>query len=112
MRLGVDQEIKNLQKHLKLTDKQHFSLLIAAQAEQGQFDYIHKNYLQVKKAIVPPRYIAEICLKHKQKDLATKFALRIQDFDEKIPFLIDLEKWEEAVNEIVSGKKFDYLEEV
>jgi hypothetical protein len=97
---------------LQLTDKQHFTFLISAQAEQGQFDYIQKNYLNTTKKIVSSRSIAEICLRHKQKDLAAKFAAKIADYEEKIPFLIDLERWEEAMNEIVTGKKFDYVDEL
>jgi len=44
--------------------------------------------------------------------LATEAIRRISDPDEKIPMLIDIQQWRDAIEEAFACKKLDYLDEI
>jgi len=66
----------------------------------------------MKKAIVPYAFLAEVCYDYGNIPLAVESIKKITDYDEKIPMLIDIGQWREAIEEIHNGKKFDYLDDV
>lgn len=66
----------------------------------------------MKKPPVPYPYMAEICHEYGNIQLAVESIKRISDYEEKIPMLIDIGQWREAIEESFNGKKMDYLDDI
>ena len=53
----------------------------------------------MKKSPVPYSFLAEICTEHGKVPFAVEAIKKITDYDEKIPMLIDIGQWRDAIEE-------------
>jgi hypothetical protein len=57
--------------------------------------------------------MVETCFSEGKKDLARDAALKIKDVHEKVPILMDIEYWREAIQETFAGKVQDqYIDDI
>lgn len=87
---------RDMYKQFKLPEKYHFMMCIRALAKQGKWEVV-KEYIQMKKPPVTYQFLVDVCMEQGKKDFARDAALKITDYDEKIPILIDIEYWREAI---------------
>ena len=66
----------------------------------------------MKKPPVTYAFLAEICVEGGKLPLATEALRRISDPDEKIPKLIDIQQWRDAIEESFACKRLEYLDEI
>lgn len=56
--------------------------------------------------------MAEIANDNGKVPLAVEAIRKIADFDEKIPMLIDIGQWRDAIEETFQGKRLEYLDDI
>ena len=66
----------------------------------------------MKNPPVSYQFLAEICHEYGNVPLAIEAVKKIKDFDEKIPILMDMAQWREAIEESYNGKRLEYLDEI
>mgnify|MGYP003338555419 CR=1 FL=1 len=66
----------------------------------------------MKKPPVTYAFLAEVCVEGGKLPLATEALRRISDPDEKIPKLIDIQQWRDAIEESFTSKRLEYLDEI
>ena len=99
-------------KNFDLTDKKLILLKLRTYAERGKFDDIENliTKLTLKKLGLTPLNIAEIYLEYNKYDKAVEYIKQISDndyFDYKIDMLQYMEKYEDALEIIISDKNKD-----
>ena len=99
-------------KNFELGDKKLTLLKFRTYAERGKFDDIENliNKLTLKKLGLSPLNIAEIYLEYNKYDKALEYIKQITDndyFDYKIDMLQYMEKYEDALEIIISDKNKD-----
>ena len=99
-------------KNFQLTDKKLMLLKFRTYAEKGKFDEIENliNKLTLKKIGLTPLNIAEIYFEYKKYDKAVEYIKQILDneyFDYKVDMLQYMEKYEDALEVIISDKYKD-----
>ena len=98
-------------KSLKVPEKYHFMLAIRGAAKQGQWEAV-TEYIKMKKPPVTYAFLAEVCAEGGKLPLATEAIRKITDADEKIPKLIEIQQWREAIEESFQTKRLEYLDEI
>jgi len=53
-----------------------------------------------------------VCNEFGKVPLAVEAIRKITDFDEKIPMLIDIQQWRDAIEESFQGKRMEYLDDI
>ena len=111
--LGKDKEkeVKDIKNAIKLNEKTYFMIVVRAFAKARNWDDV-AAFVTMKKCPIPYAYLAEICYEFGNIPLAVESIRKITDYDEKIPMLIDIAQWREAIEETFTGKKFDYLDDI
>ena len=83
-------------------------MAIRAVAKQGKWDIV-KDYISMKNPPCTYQFMVETCYTESKKEglpreesqkilsLARDAALKIKDVHEKVPILIDIEYWREAI---------------
>ena len=66
----------------------------------------------MKKTPVTYQFLADVCIEYGQVKLAVDSIKKITDFDEKIPMLIDISQWRDAIEEAFNGKRLEYLDDI
>lgn len=103
---------RDMFKLFKLPEKYHAMMAVRALAKQGKWDIV-KDYITMKNPPCSYQFMVEICMSEGKKDLARDAALKIKDVDVKVPILIDIEYWREAIQEAFAGKAQDqYLDDI
>lgn len=51
-------------------------------------------------------------MEHGKVPFAVQAIKKITDYDEKIPRLIDIEQWRDAIEESFVGKRLEYLDDI
>ncbi|EGR34044.1 hypothetical protein IMG5_026090 [Ichthyophthirius multifiliis] len=110
-----NQDVKQLQKLYKLSDKRLYLLKIRSLFEKKEYDQIELYLKQInkKKVIIPYEIVADIFIKNDQKYFAIKLIQNIQDLEEQINLLIEIDEPKKAIAAVVhSGNKksFELLE--
>jgi hypothetical protein len=110
---GKDKErdVKDLKNTLKLPEKYYFMMAIRGFAKSNNWDDF-SHFVSMKKPPVTYSFLAELCVEHGKIPLAVEAIKKISDFDEKIPMLIDIGQWRDAIEESFNGKKLEYLDEI
>ena len=99
-------------KSLKLPEKYHVMISVRALAKQGKWESV-KDYITMKNPPISYQFLVELCMSEGKKDLARDAALKIKDVHDRIPILIDIEYWREAISEAYTGKVQDqYLDDI
>jgi hypothetical protein len=62
--------------------------------------------------VVSFSFLAEVAHEGGRVPLAVEAIRRIADPDEKIPMLIDIGQWRDAIEEAFQGKRLEYLDEI
>ena len=99
-------------KNFDLADKKLTLLKFRTYAEKGKFDEIENliNKLTLKRLGLTPLNIAEIYLENNKNDKAVEYIKQIVDndyFDYKVDMLQYMEKYEDALEVIISDKNKD-----
>jgi hypothetical protein len=108
-------QIRDMLKSLKFSEKHHFMMAIRGLAIASKWDDV-VHFINMKKSPVTYSFLAEICIEHGKVPLAVEAIKKISDYDEKIPMLIDIGQWRDAIEEkaskanvlnilMISGKK-------
>jgi hypothetical protein len=66
----------------------------------------------MKKPPVTYSFLAELCIEHGKVPMAVEAIKKISDYDEKIPMLIDIAQWRDAIEECFNGKRMEFLDEI
>ena len=106
-----DATIRDINKTLKPQEKYHFMLVIRGMAKAGHWDEI-KAFVAQKKPVVTFAFLAEVANEHGKVPLAVEAIRKIADYDEKIPILIDIGQWRDAIEESFNGKRMEYLDDI
>ncbi len=69
-------------------------------------------FINMKKTPVSYSFLAELCIEHGKVPLAVEAIKKISDYDEKIPMLIDIAQWRDAIEETFISKRTEYLDEI
>ena len=93
-----DASVRDINKTLKLQEKYHYMMVIRGMAKAGQWDDI-RQFVTQKKPVVSFAFLAEIANDNGKVPLAVEAIRKIADFDEKIPMLIDIGQWRDAIEE-------------
>ena len=109
---GKETMIDSQNKNFDLSNKKLTLLKFRTYAENGKFDDIENliTKLTLKKLGLNPLNIAEIYLEHNKYDKAVEYIKQIVDsdyFDYKIDMLQYMEKYEDALEAIISDKNKD-----
>ena len=83
-----DKEVRDLKNLLKLNEKNYFMVVIRAFAKSRNWEDV-ASFISMKKPPVPFAYLAEICHEYGNVPLTVEAIKKIQDYDEKIPMLMD-----------------------
>lgn len=103
--------VRDMLKSLKLSEKHHFMMVIRGMAKSSQWDDV-VHFIHMKKPPVPYSFLAEICIDHGKVPFAVEAIKKISDYDEKIPMLIDIGQWRDAIEEAFVGKRLEYLDDI
>lgn len=103
--------LRDMLKSLKLSEKHHFMMVIRGMAKADQWDDV-VHFIHMKKPPVTYSFLAEICIDHGKVPFAVEAIKKISDFDEKIPMLIDIGQWRDAIEESFQGKRLEYLDDI
>lgn len=106
-----EKEVKELKKSLNINEKTYFMIVFKAFAKMGNWEDT-ASFLKMKKPPIPFAFMAEVCYDEGNIPLAVEAIRRISDYDDKIPMLIDIGQWRDAIDETFNGKKFDYLDDI
>ena len=106
-----EKDVRDIKNSLKLQEKYYFMMAIRGWAKAGKWEEV-THFIQMKKTPVTYSFLAEICVDHKKIPLAVEAIKKISDYDEKIPMLIDIEQWRDAIEECFNGKRMEYLDDV
>jgi Vps16, C-terminal region len=66
----------------------------------------------MKKPPVTYAFLAEVCTEFGKVPFAVEAIKKISDYDEKIPMLIDIGQWRDAIEEAFNGKRLEYLDDI
>jgi hypothetical protein len=69
-------------------------------------------FINMKKTPVTYSFLAELCIEYGRVPLAVEAIKKISDYDEKIPMLIDIGQWRDAIEETMISKRLEYLDEI
>lgn len=106
-----EKDVRDLKNALKLNEKAYFMVVNRAFAKNKNWTDV-ASFIQMKKPPVPHAFLAEILYDEGNIPLAVEAIKKISDYDEKIPMLIDIGQWREAIEETYNGKKLDYLDDI
>ena len=106
--------IEGQNKTYELNPKKMAIMKIRAMAENGKIDMVDKMVKDssLKKLNLTPLNLAELYLEYKKYDLAVEYIRQINNsdyFDYKVEMLIFMEKYEDALDVIISSKKIDRI---
>lgn len=104
-------QIRDMLKSLKFSEKHHFMMAIRGLAIASKWDDV-VHFINMKKSPVTYSFLAEICIEHGKVPLAVEAIKKISDYDEKIPMLIDIGQWRDAIEESFQGKRLEYLDDI
>lgn len=106
-----EQQMRDIYKSLKVPEKYHIMLAIRGAAKQGQWDVV-TDYIKMKKPPVSYSFLAEICTDGGKIPLAVEAIKKLSDYDEKIPMLMDIAQWRDAIEESFNGKRLEFLDDI
>jgi hypothetical protein len=106
-----EQQMRDMVKNLKVPDKYHAMLAVRGAAKQGQWEVV-TDYIKMKKPPVTYQFLAEISTEGGKIPLAVEAIKKISDYDEKIPMLMDIAQWRDAIEESFNGKRLEFLDEI
>ena len=69
-------------------------------------------FINHKKPPVTYSFLAELCIEYGKVPMAVEAIKKITDYDEKIPMLIDIAQWRDAIEESFNGKRMEFLDEI
>ena len=106
--------IEGENKNYELNPRKMAIMKIRAMAENGKIDMVDKMVKDssLKKLNLTPLNLAELYLEYKKYDLAVEYIRQINNsdyFDYKVEMLIFMEKYEDALDVIISSKKIDRI---
>ena len=106
--------IEGQNKNYELNPKKMAIMRIRAMAENGKIDMVDKMVKDssLKKLNLTPLNLAELYLEYKKYDLAVEYIRQINNsdyFDYKVEMLIFMEKYEDALDVIISSKKIERI---
>lgn len=110
---GKDRErdVKELKNALKLPEKYYYMMAIRGFAKADNWNDL-QYFIEMKKSPITYSFLAELCIEHGKVPLAVEAIKKISDYDEKIPMLIDIAQWREAIEESFNGKRLEFLDEI
>ena len=110
---GKDKEkdVKELKNQLKINEKYYYMMVIRGFARSDNWNDFY-YFVQQKKSVVTYSFLAELAIEHGRVPVAVEAIKKIQDFDEKIPMLIDIAQWRDAIEESFNGKRLEFLDEI
>ena len=102
--------IEGQNKNYELSQRKMAIMRIRSMAENGKIDMINKMVKEssLKKLNLTPLNLAELYLEYKKYDLAVEYIRQMNNsdyFDYKVEMLIYMEKYEDALDVIISSKK-------
>ena len=106
--------IEGQNKNYELNPKKMAIMRIRSMAENGKIDMVDKMVKDssLKKLNLTPLNLAELYLEYKKYDLAVEYIRQMNNsdyFDYKIEMLIYMEKYEDALDVIISSKKIERI---
>ena len=106
--------IQGENKTYDLSPKKMSIMKIRTLAENGKIDQVEKMVKEssLKKLNLTPLNMAELYYDYKKYDLAVEYIKQINNngyFDYKIDMLIDMQKYEDALDIIISSKNTDKI---
>lgn len=110
---GKDKEkdVKELKNALKLPEKFYYMMAIRGFAKAENWNDFY-YFIQMKKPPVSYSFLAELCIEYGKVPFAVEAIKKITDYDEKIPMLIDINQWREAIEETFNSKRMEFLDEI
>ena len=106
-----EKDLKEMKNMLKLHERPYFMIVMRTFAIQKNWNDI-SEFIKMKNPPVSYQFLAEICHEYGNVPLAIEAVKKIKDFDEKIPILMDMAQWREAIEESYNGKRLEYLDEI
>jgi hypothetical protein len=106
--------IEGQNKNYELNPKKMAIMKIRSMAENGKIDMVDKMVKDssLKKLNLTPLNLAELYLEYKKYDLAVEYIRQMNNsdyFDYKVEMLIYMEKYEDALDVIISSKKIERI---
>lgn len=110
---GKDKEkdVKDLKNALKLPEKYYFMMAIRGFAKADNWNDVY-YFIQMKKPPVTYSFLAELCIEYGKVPMGVEAIKKITDYDEKIPMLIDIAQWREAIEETFNSKRMEFLDDI
>ena len=104
-------------KNYELNPKKMAIMKIRAMAENGNIDKVEAliKGSSLKKLNLTPLNVAELYFDYKKYDLAVEYIKQINNnnyFDYKVDMLMHMEKYEDALNIVISSKNEDRIPEI
>ncbi|CDW81219.1 vacuolar assembling sorting protein vps16 [Stylonychia lemnae] len=106
-----EKDVKELKNTMKIPEKYYFMMAIRGFAKANNWDDLY-YFINHKKPPVTYSFLAELCIEYGKVPMAVEAIKKISDYDEKIPMLIDITQWREAIEESFNGKRMEFLDEI
>jgi len=106
-----EKDVKELKNVLKINEKYYYMMVIRGFARAGNWNDFY-YFVQQKKSVVTYSFLAELAIEYGKVPMAVEAIKKIQDYDEKIPMLIDIAQWRDAIEESFNGKRLEFLDEI